>query len=75
MTRINLLPWREELRQEKQKQYLTLVALITILAAAIVGLVHVQMDAKINYQKSRNQFLTNEIAKLNQEIQEINHPL
>jgi len=71
MTRINLLPWREELRQERQKQYMTLMALCMALAVAIVGLIHFQMANKIDYQKGRNQFLNNEIAKLDKEIEEI----
>jgi type IV pilus assembly protein PilN len=71
MTRINLLPWREELRQERQKQYMTLMALCMALAVAIVGLIHFQMSNKIDYQNSRNQFLNNEISKLDKEIQEI----
>jgi type IV pilus assembly protein PilN len=71
MTRINLLPWREELRQEKQKQFMSMLVLSMILAVAIVGLIHFQMNAKINYQNSRNQFLSAEIAKLDNEISEI----
>ncbi len=71
MTRINLLPWREELRQERQKQFMTMLVLSMILGAAIVGLIHVQMNSKIDYQTSRNQFLSNEISKLDKEIAEI----
>lgn len=71
MTRINLLPWREELRQEKQKQFMSMLVLSIILAAAIVGLIHFQMNSKIDYQNSRNQFLSAEIAKLDNEIKEI----
>lgn len=71
MTRINLLPWREELRQERQKQFMSLLVLTVILSAAIVGLIHFQMNAKISYQNDRNQFLKTEIAKLDEEIAEI----
>ncbi len=71
MTRINLLPWREELRQEQKKQFLTMLVMIAVLAAAIVGLIHFQMQAKIDYQLSRNRFMSNEIAKLDKEIAEI----
>ena len=71
MTRINLLPWREELRQEKQKQFMTLLVLSMILAAAIVGLIHFQMNGKIAYQNSRNSVLSKEISKLDNEIAEI----
>jgi len=71
MTRINLLPWREELRQEQKKQFATMAVMTCILAAAIVGLIHFQMQAKIDYQLSRNRFLNNEIAKVDEEIKEI----
>lgn len=71
MTRINLLPWREELRQEKQKQFMSMLVLSMILAVAIVGLIHFQMNAKINYQNSRNSYLSAEIGKLDNEIREI----
>ena len=41
------------------------------LAAAIVGLIHLQMVAKIDYQLSRNNFMSGEIRKLDKEIAEI----
>ncbi len=71
MTRINLLPWREERRQEQKKQFAMMALMTCILAAAIVGLIHFQMQSKIDYQQSRNRFLTNEIKKLDEEIKEI----
>jgi type IV pilus assembly protein PilN len=71
MTRINLLPWREELRQERQKQFVTLLILTVVLAAAIVGLIHFHLNAKINYQEARNRYLQTEIAKLDEKIKEI----
>jgi type IV pilus assembly protein PilN len=71
MTRINLLPWREELRQERQKQFMTMLVLSMVLGAAIVGLIHVQMNAKIDYQNNRNNFLQTEISRLDNEIAEI----
>jgi type IV pilus assembly protein PilN len=71
MTRINLLPWREELRQEQKKQFVMMAVMTCVLAAAIVGLIHFQMQSKIDYQESRNRFLTNEIAKVDEEIKEI----
>jgi type IV pilus assembly protein PilN len=71
ITRINLLPWREELRQEQKKQFALMAVMTCVLAAAIVGLIHFQMQAKIDYQLSRNSFMTNEIAKVDEEIKEI----
>jgi type IV pilus assembly protein PilN len=71
MTRINLLPWREEYRQEQKKQFVMMTMLTCILAAAIVGLIHIQMASKIDYQISRNKFVSDEITKVNDEIKEI----
>ena len=71
MTRINLLPWREELRQEQKKQFAMMLGMTCVLAIAIVALIHFQMQAKIDYQLSRNSFLNAEIAKVNEEIKEI----
>ena len=71
MTQINLLPWREEQRQELKKQFVVMALMTCVLAAAIVGLIHFQMQAKIDYQLSRNSFLTDEIAKVDEEIKEI----
>jgi len=71
LTSINLLPWREELRQEQKKQFLTMAVMTAILALAIWGLIHFQMQRNIDYQLSRNTFMTNEIKKLDEEIKEI----
>lgn len=71
MTRINLLPWREERRQEQKKEFGILAGLVTLLAVAVVGLIHIQMSSKIEYQLDRNRFMKNEIAKLDKEIAEI----
>jgi type IV pilus assembly protein PilN len=71
LTRINLLPWREDLRQEQKKQFAMMAVMTGVLAAAIVGLIHFQMQSKIDYQNSRNNFMTAEIAKVDEEIKEI----
>ncbi|MCP4489419.1 MAG: PilN domain-containing protein [Gammaproteobacteria bacterium] len=70
-TRINLLPWREEFRQEQKRQFVVMTVLIVLLAAAIVGLIHIQMASKIDYQLSRNKFVSNEVGKLDEQIAEI----
>ena len=70
-TQINLLPWREELRQEQKKQFAVMAILTITLSAAIVGLIHIQMAGKIDYQLSRNSFVSNEISKLDNQIAEI----
>ena len=36
MAQINLLPWREERRQEQKKEFLVTLALVAILGAGLV---------------------------------------
>jgi type IV pilus assembly protein PilN len=71
MTRINLLPHREQARQERQRQFVSLAIGLGVLALAIVALVHVVIAARIENQESRNQLLKSEIAKLDEQIKEI----
>ena len=69
--RINLLPHREQKRQARQRQFVSLVIALAILGVAIVALVHVVLSAQIDNQKSRNTLLKGEIAKLDDQIKEI----
>jgi len=69
--RINLLPHREEKRQARQRQFVSFGVLLAILALAVVGLVHMVFTAKIDEQNDRNRLLKSEIAKLDEQIKEI----
>ncbi|MDT8409135.1 MAG: PilN domain-containing protein [Wenzhouxiangellaceae bacterium] len=71
MRRINLLPWREELRQERQRNFLILLLAGALLAAGCVFLVTRIYDARIENQDDRNQFLQAEIVKLDRKIARI----
>lgn len=71
MAHINLLPWREELRAEQTRQFVSLLVISMILTAAIVLLVHVNIAKVIDHQNYRNDILTKEIAKLENELKEI----
>jgi type IV pilus assembly protein PilN len=73
MAQINLLPWREELRNEQQRQFLTILGLSAVLMGMIVLAVHIQIAGMINNQKSRNEFLNTEISKVEKQITEINN--
>jgi type IV pilus assembly protein PilN len=69
--RINLLPHREQKRQARQRQFISLSVLLAIAGLAVVGLVHAVMAARIDNQISRNVLLKTEIAKLDEQIKEI----
>lgn len=71
MARINLLPWREELRKEKQKEFGALLGGFVIIAAVIVGMGHLYHVNLIEYHEQRNAFLTTRIADLDKKIKEI----
>lgn len=71
MARINLLPWRDELRKEQTRQFTSMAIISAMLMAAIILLVHVNIANMIEHQNSRNKILTTEIAKLENELKEI----
>ncbi|MGD8641306.1 MAG: pilus assembly protein PilN, partial [Gammaproteobacteria bacterium] len=71
MPHINLLPWREELRTAKQRQFNTALAGAAIVTGLAIVFVHIQMTSMINSQGQRNQFLEKTIAKVEKEIEEI----
>ena len=71
MAHINLLPWRDELRKQKQQQFAVVTAGTAIMGALLVLLAHMQMNALIDNQNQRNQFLHKEIAELETRIAKI----
>ena len=71
MTRINLLPWREELREEKQKEFLQYLAFVLIVASGLVFVAMQYVNAAIDDQRARNSYVQNEIAVLNERITEV----
>ena len=71
IVRINLLPHREQRRQARQRQFVSLAVVLVALSLAIILLVHGVFSAQIENQKSRNALLKTEIAKLDEQIKEI----
>ncbi len=71
MAHINLLPWREEAQKAKQQLFFTLLTAIVIFAFIIVFAINQYYQARIDGQNVRNQYLSNEIKKLDLRIGEI----
>ena len=69
--RINLLPHREQKRQARQRQFISLALSLAVLGLAVVALVHGVLAARIDNQAARNTLLKQEIAKLDEQIKEI----
>lgn len=71
MARINLLPWREELRAERKRQFIGILGLSAIVGALVSVLVHMSFESQISSQNGRNSYLNNEIKQLDTKISEI----
>lgn len=71
MARINLLPWRDEYRQEKQKEFLTILVGVAVVAAFCAYLWVGSVQSAIDEQKARNGILQGEIAQLQERVKEI----
>lgn len=71
MIRINLLPHREEKRKLRQKQFAILAGLTAVVALGLVGMIWFGIDKSIDLQKARNKYLSDEIVKLDKQIDEI----
>ncbi|ABR83099.1 MULTISPECIES: type 4a pilus biogenesis protein PilN [Pseudomonas aeruginosa group] len=71
MARINLLPWREELREQRKQQFLVILGGVLVASAALVFLGDQYFTAAIENQNARNDFLRKEIVVLDARIKEI----
>ena len=71
MAHINLLPWREDQRQEPTRQFATITVLSIALTGALIFMVHVTFNNQIDHQMSRNKMLENEIATLDASLKQI----
>lgn len=71
MPEINLLPWREELREERKRQFLTVLVAVAILAVVLGGLWTWVRDSAIDNQVAVNSELKSGIAELDQQVREI----
>jgi len=72
MIRINLLPHREIRRKQQQQQFFIALGVVAVAGAALAYGVYYTLSNQYDDQISRNKYLTEEIAKVDKEIAEIN---
>jgi len=71
MARINLLPWREELRRRRRDEFLAVLFAAALAAAGIGAGGHFYYVDLIDKQNQRNAFLEERIEALKKQIAEI----
>lgn len=71
MANINLLPWREEQRKEKTRQFTSMMGFSVFLTIAVFLLIHVTISGQISHQQKRNKILQDEISRLDVALKEI----
>jgi type IV pilus assembly protein PilN len=71
MPQINLLPWRETLKQERQTRFAILAAIAVGLTVLMWIGAYVYIEGRISYQQKRNDYLKREITAVEQQLKEI----
>ncbi len=64
VAKINLLPWREEYRNEKRQEFFRIAAAVVVLAAVVVFGWDRVVNGQIENQQARNTLLNQKIAEL-----------
>jgi type IV pilus assembly protein PilN len=72
MPRINLLPWREQLRRERKIAFFVSLGIAAGVAAVVAFAAYLLLGSMIDGQDQRNERLRGEIKVLDKQIEEIN---
>lgn len=71
MARINLLPWREERRKQRQREFYSMLGFAALAGVFLSGLLWFYYSQQISGQNDRNAFLEAEITKVKEQNKEI----
>jgi type IV pilus assembly protein PilN len=71
MARINLLPWREERRKVRQKEFMTMLGVAALGAVLLSFLMVNYFSRQIDGENARIAYVKDQIAKVDQQIKEI----
>ncbi|TXH05543.1 MAG: hypothetical protein E6R07_01675 [Nevskiaceae bacterium] len=70
-TRINLLDWRQELRNQRKRQFFSLLGLGAVASAALAVFGLLIASEAVSHQRERNEYLQQQIAETEKKIKEI----
>lgn len=71
MAKINLLPWRAERRAQRQREFYGMLGLAALVGLLLSFLIWFHYSQQVAGQNVRNQFLTAEIARVEEQNKEI----
>lgn len=71
LIKINLLPYREEIKQRKRQQFKILMFSSLLIGVGLSAIAYLAINNAISDQESRNAFLEAEITKLDNDLGEI----
>ncbi|HPF58040.1 MAG TPA: PilN domain-containing protein [Candidatus Competibacteraceae bacterium] len=71
MMRINLLPWREARRLQRQRDLIGILVGVALVTCGIVFMGYTEIDNRIEFQRERNEYLRGEIARLKKAAEEL----
>ncbi|WP_434593196.1 PilN domain-containing protein [Pseudomonas sp. R4-83] len=71
MARINLLPWREERREERRKRFLLVLTGVLVGSVGAVLIADQIISAAIDRQVARNDYISKQIAVVDERIKQI----
>jgi len=71
MAQINLLPWREALREERKKEFITINAAIFLLAAVLAGLIWMFFNHILSDQQQANAQITAANTQLDSQLKSL----
>ncbi|EKU37836.1 MULTISPECIES: PilN domain-containing protein [Acinetobacter] len=72
MATINLLPWRDELREQRKKQFIILCFGVVVLGITTVFSGWFYLNQKLNDQEQANQLITSTNQGLDQQLKTLN---
>lgn len=72
MPRINLLPWREELREQRQQDFVLAIAMSVLVTCFLFLIAYWHIERLKEYQQNRNSILEKEMQIVDRKIKDIN---
>lgn len=71
MAKINLLPWREELRKQRLQEFAIVLGMVVVAAVIAAFLWKLRAESAVDDQMRRNTFIEQQIALMEENIKEI----